>query len=173
MKTQAQRQRERGLQHGVTLIELMVGLVIGLIGVLAITQVTALSEGQKRTTTGGSDAQVNGAISLHMLQRDLQTSGYGLTTFAGALGCTLKMRHSDGTNYSWTVAPVIITAGTSAANGNSDSVQILSSTRTSYSTPTRVSAAHTQTGNLFSVDSHIGVLACVVMLAAPETWSVA
>ena len=172
--TQLQLQhRERGLQQGVTLIELMVAMVIGLIAVLAITQVTALSEGQKRTTTNGSDAQVNGAIALHMLQRDLQSSGYGLTTFAGAMGCTLKLRYGDATDYSWTVAPAIITAGTSAANGNSDSLQILYSTRSSYSTPTRVSAAHTQTGTLFTVDSHIGVLQGDVMMAVPQTWTTA
>ena len=69
----------RSSARGVTLIELMVGMVIGLLAVLVIAQVALLFEGQKRSTTGGSDAQVNGALSLQMLQRDLQIDESALT----------------------------------------------------------------------------------------------
>ena len=50
------------LSRGFTLVELMVGVLIGLIGTVVIFQVFAVSEGQKRTTTGGSDAQQNGVF---------------------------------------------------------------------------------------------------------------
>ena len=52
---------------GFTLVELMVAMVIGLVTTLVITQVLAFSEGQKRTTTSGSDAQVNGSLALYTL----------------------------------------------------------------------------------------------------------
>jgi type IV pilus assembly protein PilW len=50
--------------RGFTLIELMVGLVIGLVAILAMMNVMINSEEQKRTTTGGMDAQVNGSLAL-------------------------------------------------------------------------------------------------------------
>lgn len=64
--------------HGFTLIEIMVGLVIGLIATVIIFQVFAVSERQKRTTTGAADAQGNGAIGLFMMQRDVRMAGWGL-----------------------------------------------------------------------------------------------
>jgi type IV pilus assembly protein PilW len=46
---------------GFSLVEIMVGLAIGMLAVIVILQVFALSEGRKRTTTSGGDAQSNGA----------------------------------------------------------------------------------------------------------------
>ena len=57
--------------RGVTLVELLVGMTIGLLSVVIITQVMAVSEEQKRTTSSGSDAQVNGALALSSLQREV------------------------------------------------------------------------------------------------------
>lgn len=65
-------------QAGFSLVELMVGLVIGLLATLVIMQTFSAFEGQKRSTTGTADAQTNGTIALMHLQRHLQTAGYGL-----------------------------------------------------------------------------------------------
>lgn len=65
-------------QEGFSLVELLVGLVIGLLATLVIMQVFAAFEGQKRTTSGGADAQTNGSIALHSIQRDIQMAGFGL-----------------------------------------------------------------------------------------------
>lgn len=65
-------------QAGVTLVELMVGLVIGLLAALVVMQVFSVFEGQKRSTSGTADAQTNGTIALMYLQRSLQTAGYGI-----------------------------------------------------------------------------------------------
>jgi type IV pilus assembly protein PilW len=62
---------------GFTLIEIMVGLVIGLIASIIIFQVFAFSERQKRTTTGVSDAQTNAAVSMRLIERDMQMAGWG------------------------------------------------------------------------------------------------
>lgn len=66
-------------QTGFSLIELLVGLVIGLFATLAIMQVFSVFEGQKRTTSGSADAQTNGVIALMTLQRSVQMAGYGLS----------------------------------------------------------------------------------------------
>lgn len=68
-------------QRGFSLVEIMVGLVIGAIATLVIMQVFANFEGQKRTTTGSADAQTNGSIALYNIQRDIQMAGFGLPLF--------------------------------------------------------------------------------------------
>ena len=83
-------------QEGFSLIELMVGLVIGLVAILVIGQVMAAFEDQKRTNTGGSDAQTNGSAALQVLEQELRMAGYGLlmpslsgTPFNGNQFCPL------------------------------------------------------------------------------------
>lgn len=65
-------------QSGFGLVEVMVGMVIGLLATLVITQVFSVYESQRRATTSSSDAQTNGSIALFNLQRDIQMAGYGL-----------------------------------------------------------------------------------------------
>lgn len=65
-------------QVGFSLVELMVGLVIGLFATLAVMQTFSVFEGQKRSTSGTADAQTNGSIALMQLRRSIETSGYGL-----------------------------------------------------------------------------------------------
>ena len=72
-------------QEGFGLIELMVGLVIGLIATLVITQTFSAFEGNKRSTTGIADAQTNGSIALYMIQRELQFAGYGIPIISGTM----------------------------------------------------------------------------------------
>ena len=75
--------------RGFTLVEVMVGVMIGLIATVVIFQVFAVSESQKRTTTGGSDAQQNGGFSLFQVERDIRMAGYGLNHMA-LLGCQIN-----------------------------------------------------------------------------------
>jgi len=62
-------------QRGFSLIELMVGIVVSMICMLAIMAAFAVYEGKKRTTTSGNDAQQNGSYALYMLERQLRTAG--------------------------------------------------------------------------------------------------
>ncbi len=128
-------------QHGVTLVELMVGMVIGLLAVLVISQTLLVSEGQRRTTASGSDAQVNGALSLYAIQRDIQTAGYGFTSSPEVIGCPISVRFSGAapTGFAGTLAPVFITPEASRPAGSvGDSIRMLASSKASYSVPTRV-----------------------------------
>lgn len=63
---------------GFSLVDIMVGMVISLIGVIIIFQVFSVSEGVKRTTTSGGDAQQNGAAALFVMERALREAGYGM-----------------------------------------------------------------------------------------------
>lgn len=79
------RVRERGLG----LIEILVGLVIGMLAIIVIGQVSAEFEGQKRTSTGGSDAQTNGVVAMMTLGGEMRMAGFGLTSPG--------LQHNDGT----------------------------------------------------------------------------
>jgi type IV pilus assembly protein PilW len=66
-------------QAGLSLVEMMVGMVVGLLATLVIMQAFTAFEGQRRATTGTADAQTNGSLALMNIQRDLQTAGFGLS----------------------------------------------------------------------------------------------
>jgi type IV pilus assembly protein PilW len=75
---------------GFTLVEVMVAMVIGMIGIIIMMQVFATAEGQKRATTGTGDAQSNGAMALYELQRDIRQGGYGINSMS-LLSCGLAL----------------------------------------------------------------------------------
>src|SRR5258707_12885155 len=67
--------RSRRTAQGMSMVELMVAMAIALIGVIIIFQVFEVSEGIRRTTTSGGDAQQNGAIGLYVIENDLRNAG--------------------------------------------------------------------------------------------------
>jgi type IV pilus assembly protein PilW len=100
-------------ERGFSLVELMVAMLIGLIGTVIIFQVFEVSEGIKRTTTSGGDAQQNGAVSLYLIERDLRNAGMGFNDTAFA-GCNVLAYDSKRAvpNFTLTLVPVFITPGT-------------------------------------------------------------
>lgn len=89
---QAASRRERGF----SLVEILVGVLIGMIGIVVIFQVLAVAEERKRNTSMGSDAQSSGAIGLYLLERDAKLAGYGFgTAHTRQLGCLIK-GHDNG-----------------------------------------------------------------------------
>lgn len=158
--------RRMAWQRGFSLIELMVGMLIALLTTIVVAQVLKVAEGQKRSATSGSDAQVNGALALYTVRRDVAMAGYGLISNQLALGCTIKASY-NGTNFTWTLAPVNIIAG---ANGAPDQIQILYSNKTSYSVPTLVVTDHPPTAANFFINSTLGIAVGDMMLAVPAAW---
>lgn len=65
-------------QAGFTLVEIMVGLVIGMLATMVVMQVFSVFENQKRSTTGAADALTNGNIALFKITRDAQAAGYSM-----------------------------------------------------------------------------------------------
>ncbi len=79
---------------GFTLIEILISVVIGMLGIIVMFQVLTLWDSLKRTTAAGSDAQVAGTVALFNLERDLRPSGMGFGRGADgkavpSMGCTV------------------------------------------------------------------------------------
>ena len=126
-------------QQGFSLVEILVGLVIGLLTTLVIMQVFSVFEGQKRSTSGTADAQINGNIALYNVQRELQFSGFGLPVFDkanSALNCPTATTVNIGTvalpnNFS--MFPITITD-----TGGIDSISIRYAANSAAGMPVRV-----------------------------------
>ena len=76
-----QRSCRRGMARksaGLSLVELLVATLITLIGLLVITQVFAVYEGWKRTTTGVAQTQESGLLGAFTIEQDLRNAGFGL-----------------------------------------------------------------------------------------------
>jgi len=150
----------------------MVGLVLGLLTVLVITQVLALAEGKKRTVSTGADAQVNGALSLYTLQREIQGAGYGAASSPTALGCAIKGKYVSTTagvppaDISFTLAPVVIKDGTAGAP---DEITLLQSQTSLFSAPIRLTETHDKSLEYFMVQSSLGIAPGDLMVAVPPT----
>lgn len=115
-------------QHGFGLVELMVGMAIGLIVTVIIYQVLSTFEGVKRTTTGSAGAQVNGAFSLSAIERDIRAAGWGMPS-ADVIRCNAYQTYHDNGVASGPVpgfpqTPVRIVDG-GTAPGASDTVTVL------------------------------------------------
>lgn len=70
--------RRYRFQAGLSLVELLVGLVIGLVATLAISNLFSGFEARKRMIAGGADAQSSGVLAMYYMQRDAQNAGNGL-----------------------------------------------------------------------------------------------
>ena len=70
--------RSAAKQRGISLIELMVGVVIGLIAILVIYQTFAVAEGVKRQTISAGDAQKTGMIAMYLLGTEVGNAGSGI-----------------------------------------------------------------------------------------------
>ena len=146
-----------------TLVELMVGMAIGLLTVLAVMQVLSVAEGMRRNTTSGANAQINGALAMDALLTDIRQAGYGLADNPTAMGCLVK--RPAGNDLS--LVPVMIVDG---ANGDPDQLLIFSSGKQGASVPVLVAGDHPQAGTSFAVQSSVSVDVNDLMVAVPSTW---
>jgi type IV pilus assembly protein PilW len=96
MSTLALHRREAGM----SLVELMVGMLIGLIGIVIITHVYITNDRYKRSTTGTGEAQVNGAIALYTIEREIRGAGYGFNQSA-ALNCKCAVLNCSPLQFSY------------------------------------------------------------------------
>jgi type IV pilus assembly protein PilW len=87
--------------RGFGLVEIMVGLVVGLVTMIVIMQVLAVFESQKRATTSGDDAQTAGALALYVMEREIRAAGNGMTEgvpqqLPPLAGCMTHVYDRDG-----------------------------------------------------------------------------
>ncbi len=152
---------------GFSLVEIMVGMVIGMFGLLIMMQVFSLAEEQKRTTTSGGDAQSTGAIALYGMQREIRQAGYALSD-AKMIGCNVLLR----TGVTLTaMAPMTINhASIPAGDANTDTLLVAYGNTngtpqgdgiSSYALPADNTIYNMQTASSFSVNDRV--------IAAPAT----
>ena len=63
-------------QTGLSLIELMIAMVIGLVLMLGVIQIFAASRAASRLAEGNARAQENGRFAIEFLQRDIRMAGH-------------------------------------------------------------------------------------------------
>jgi len=153
-------------QAGFSLVELMVGMVIGLLAILVIMQIFSAFEGQKRTTMGTADAQTSGSVALYSIQREVQLAGYALPLYdrfnmplscataspdavkangvAAADGITDVNHDNDAATANINLSPIDIIDGGTVA-GASDSLIIRYGNSASGGVQTKVLAVATNT----------------------------
>jgi type IV pilus assembly protein PilW len=110
--------------RGISLIELMIGMTIGLIALLVMMQTFSASNAHKSNTVSGADATTAGHIAMTLIERELLNagSGFGMTQCA-----EIRQYGPSGTLQSFS-HPVTIEANTSAGtlNNRSDRITIRS-----------------------------------------------
>jgi type IV pilus assembly protein PilW len=133
---------------GFSIVELLVGTAIALVGMVVMFQSMQSWEGRKRTTSSGSDAQVAGSIAIFNLERDIRMAGHGFGSATAELGCAVKGHDNVlGADIpDFLMVPVLIANG---AAGAPDVVTVLYGNGTTLSSemPFTGSATTTKTAN--------------------------
>ena len=110
-------------QRGMSLIEILVGLAIALVGMLIMFQVFSAAGERNLTTVGGNEAQISGSLGLFSLERDIKLAGYGFGmipesgTDGGVAGCSVAAHNSNLStqDFNFTLTPVQIIDGAGGA----------------------------------------------------------
>ena len=106
--------------RGVSLVEIMVGVAIGLIGTVAIFQAVGAWSRHTQTASAGGDAQIAGTLALFNIERDVKAAGHGFGTAAlEVMGCPVT---SVVAGPPFNLRPIDIQQG---AGGGPDTISIL------------------------------------------------
>lgn len=82
MKTGQSSRAVTARPHGFGLIEVLIGMAIGLIAMVAIMQTMVVAESQRRSVTSGADSNTGSVIGSYLIERDLRMAGYGITSIS-------------------------------------------------------------------------------------------
>ncbi|MBF4989713.1 PilW family protein [Methylophilus sp. QUAN] len=128
-------------QAGMSLVELLVGLLIGLVATLAISNLFSGFEARKRVIAGGADAQSSGVLAMYYMQRDAQNAGFGLPLYNSSDPSPLLCPMDTSINQAGVVinlSPVVIVDG----GAGNDTLRIR------YGNPASGGASLRATGNM-------------------------
>jgi type IV pilus assembly protein PilW len=134
----------RARETGMSIVEMMVAVAIGMIGIIIIMQAYLTGETFNRATLGEGSTQTNGLMTLYTIEREMRTAGYGINTTT-ALNCgNLRWHYSGqysanlaGSLPNVTLAPVLITVDASASVP--DQITIMYSSKNERMLPTAIS----------------------------------
>ena len=104
-------------QRGFSLVEIMVGVAIGLVGLLVIFKTVAIWDSHTRSATSGGDAQVAGTLAMFNIERDIKLAGMGFGTApATEMGCQVDANDTTGRGaFNFRLYPILIAAGVGGA----------------------------------------------------------
>lgn len=136
---------------GFSLVDVMVGMVVGLITMLIIMQSYAAFEGQKRTSTSGMEALENGLIALHALETDIRQAGFGLTT-NGFLACTSVNTYNSASTPTTASGVSLVPIQIKDGGAGSDSIIITYSTSSTGGIPAHIVVAMPDSSAVLTVD---------------------
>lgn len=171
----------RHAHRGLTLLELLVAITLGMILFLGVTSLLVRQEGSRRALTSVNDVLLNGAHVSHALDRVMRSAGSGFsqawqTTFGCRLtvargGTQLLPRGSDwpapfaSVTRSPRLAPVMVFAG--AGTGGSDVIAVASGNSGLGEAPLRMLAG-SATVNSVRVPATIGLRQRDLILLAEQ-----
>ena len=170
MDTNRAAGRSRLAQRGFGLVELMVGLVIGLIAVLVIFQVYTVGEGFKRNTTAAGDAQMNGLFSTFVLGMEIGNGGAGMAVAAQDLASCLDPGGAMPQRFAQSFRPIPVMVTDGGGNSKPDSFVVNYSMATTLASSATFAADADPTESYFVQSPggfHNGDL--IVAIASPNT----
>lgn len=115
------RQQDQG---GFGLIEIMLGLSLGLLVVLGVIRIYANWDARQRNVGAKNDAQMVASLAIYALEQDIRMAGRGFgSADPGALGCTLTafVAPANPQTINFPLVPLLITDG---ANGAPDQITV-------------------------------------------------
>lgn len=157
MTQTASTSRDRRAVRGLTLVELLVAITIGLVLTLAVTGIVVVSESHRRSMTAVNDADQSGAYAASVLDLAVRSAGSGFVQAAdqGAFGCQIsaaavlprstafpipfKNSFLAGKTSSLRLAPVLIAKNQSDAG--SDVLVVMSGNGAAGDVPRRITSA--------------------------------
>jgi type IV pilus assembly protein PilW len=146
-----------------SLVELLVAAAIGIIASLAIFQVFAVFEAQKRTTTSGGEAQISGTLAVFALEREIRQAGYGINNLE-FLGCQIQGYDSlSATPFTLDMVPVRITQG---AAGAPDTITVMYGSGELLPNPASITQNMPSASSIFKVSNRYGFQEGDIIIAA-------
>ncbi|RYF08006.1 MAG: hypothetical protein EOO31_04265 [Comamonadaceae bacterium] len=158
-------------QRGFSIIELMIGLMLGMFAVLIILQLLTTTNTQQRVASTSSDAQINAATATHILNREVAQVGMGISAYT-LLGCSVGYTTAtDGASITLpALGPVTVNAASSVVppgDANTDTLLVISGSSAGASEGDAITAVSTATTYVVTTPTTFAVGDRVV--AAPTT----
>ena len=136
---------------GFGLVELLVGVAIGVVGILIMFQTVSVMDNRNRTAANSNEAQITASLGAFALGRDINSAGLGFGAAAtNVMGCTVNAVDTSGAavrNFSFRMTPVLIIPD---VNGGPDTIRVLYG-NSSYTVAQRQITGGTNTSNQLDV----------------------
>jgi type IV pilus assembly protein PilW len=146
-----------------SLVELMVGILVGLLVVLAASGSMSFFEGQRKTSVSGNAAMNGGVMAGYLIQRDLRNAGVGLFNSSQFACAKLNLYYNGAVRADGSaVAPVQIVDG----GAGPDAVTMFFSDSVLASAPVQLVRAFTSAADSPQINSSSGLQQGDVVLVA-------